>query len=577
MATLFAIIFVHFILINFVSPQSGICQNNAGFCIKINATNYINCYISNNNNTSSVAELLKICSNNYTLAHTVNIFKNYPSTGGDLTIGIELGQRIQNVYFENNADDDYIHLKAFEINNYLTNMRFSYLQGRFFLDSSNFFNNFRELRIISSSYSGSYVFAEETPSFTNLKYLTSLELQLLILNEPMITANMVSGLRNLVKLDLINSNFQKIEPNAFQDLSNLKELHLHNNNISELNDDVFSDLTSLEELNLEGNNIRVATKDAFNGLDNVTTLDFSRNPDFPLENLLKFKAVKVLYLEKNEYTYFNPEILQQLKSLERIYFSNNPFNCNCDMQWASYLAQFGIELLGASCNSPILAVGLPISSLELYTECDKLTTFQCFNKNVTCPKNQLCFNTEDDGYTCGCFNGFSLTNEGLCEDANECLQANGGCEHVCSNSIGGYECKCREGYKKSSINPKQCIEITVTTNTPGTRQELSDGCHHYFVWALVTSIACFLLLLFICPLLCKLIPLMYKMRKIQKWNEKKGENPVKSDSQEARYHEITDLPAAEKEDQGKGEEIIQVKSKRYQQLPDDEATFESKM
>uniref|UniRef100_A0AAF5DN89 Sushi, von Willebrand factor type A, EGF and pentraxin domain-containing protein 1 n=1 Tax=Strongyloides stercoralis TaxID=6248 RepID=A0AAF5DN89_STRER len=34
----------------------------------------------------------------------------------------------------------------------------------------------------------------------------------------------------------------------------------------------------------------------------------------------------------------------------------------------------------------------------------------------------------------------------FCQDINECLINNGYCDHICINTIGGHECKCREGY-----------------------------------------------------------------------------------------------------------------------------------
>ena len=31
-------------------------------------------------------------------------------------------------------------------------------------------------------------------------------------------------------------------------------------------------------------------------------------------------------------------------------------------------------------------------------------------------------------------------------DINECFKEKGGCEHQCTNTIGGYECRCNQGY-----------------------------------------------------------------------------------------------------------------------------------
>ena len=42
---------------------------------------------------------------------------------------------------------------------------------------------------------------------------------------------------------------------------------------------------------------------------------------------------------------------------------------------------------------------------------------------------------------------FPLTNFLLCiSDVNECEEENGGCEQICENTVGSYECSCNQGY-----------------------------------------------------------------------------------------------------------------------------------
>ena len=39
-------------------------------------------------------------------------------------------------------------------------------------------------------------------------------------------------------------------------------------------------------------------------------------------------------------------------------------------------------------------------------------------------------------------------------DINECDYGNGGCEHICTNTIGSYYCTCNTGYSLNSDKHK---------------------------------------------------------------------------------------------------------------------------
>ena len=61
--------------------------------------------------------------------------------------------------------------------------------------------------------------------------------------------------------------------------------------------------------------------------------------------------------------------------------------------------------------------------------------------------SQICVNTIGS-YTCSCQNGYKLSNDNhTCTDIDECtVNNNGGCEQICHNTSGSYYCSCLTGY-----------------------------------------------------------------------------------------------------------------------------------
>lgn len=70
-----------------------------------------------------------------------------------------------------------------------------------------------------------------------------------------------------------------------------------------------------------------------------------------------------------------------------------------------------------------------------------------------CPgENFMCVNTVG-GFQCVCKDGYKLTG-GVCVDVNECASAP--CEHMCTNTPGSYKCSCYDGYKEDPKSPNKC-------------------------------------------------------------------------------------------------------------------------
>ncbi|KAA8583432.1 hypothetical protein FQN60_015978 [Etheostoma spectabile] len=76
----------------------------------------------------------------------------------------------------------------------------------------------------------------------------------------------------------------------------------------------------------------------------------------------------------------------------------------------------------------------------------------CRDKRLCTGENFKCVNVPG-GFQCVCKDGYKRK-DGLCVDVDECASAP--CEHLCTNSPGGYTCSCYEGYKEDSKSPDKC-------------------------------------------------------------------------------------------------------------------------
>ncbi|XP_006814883.1 uncharacterized protein LOC100368269 [Saccoglossus kowalevskii] len=84
---------------------------------------------------------------------------------------------------------------------------------------------------------------------------------------------------------------------------------------------------------------------------------------------------------------------------------------------------------------------------------------------------QGCTNTIG-GADCYCFEGYEILSSRLphlCKDVDECLINNGGCEQVCTNSDGSFTCSCDVGYELW-VDGVQCDINECQTNNGGCEQ-----------------------------------------------------------------------------------------------------------
>ncbi|KAI8485362.1 hypothetical protein Bbelb_369260 [Branchiostoma belcheri] len=90
---------------------------------------------------------------------------------------------------------------------------------------------------------------------------------------------------------------------------------------------------------------------------------------------------------------------------------------------------------------------------------------ECSSNNGGC--SHICTNTVGS-YRCSCRTGYRLSGS-RCIDINECSSNNGGCSHICTNTVGSYRCSCRTGYRLSGS--RSCVDINECSSNNG-------GCSH---------------------------------------------------------------------------------------------------
>ncbi|XP_065058058.1 signal peptide, CUB and EGF-like domain-containing protein 2 [Rhopilema esculentum] len=103
----------------------------------------------------------------------------------------------------------------------------------------------------------------------------------------------------------------------------------------------------------------------------------------------------------------------------------------------------------------------------------------CTNINECATKSDLCDDQTtncidlDGTYECDCKRGFKRSTRFSCEDINECREGGNNCNHLCVNIIGGFRCKCYNGYRLdrdghtcNDIN--ECVENNKCNTTVST-------------------------------------------------------------------------------------------------------------
>ena len=150
-----------------------------------------------------------------------------------------------------------------------------------------------------------------------------------------------------------------------------------------------------------------------------------------------------------------------MESLKYLYLSD-PFICDCKLQWTSQVEQLGytydiqfvwIHQVTFRGQSQI-KVSIQIAPKQAH--------FNVLVNRLLVPAFKYVI-TRILSYFCGCPKGYVLPSSGQCIDANECNEATN-CQHTCANTEGSFYCTCNEGYELASDgyscdDVNECLEL----------------------------------------------------------------------------------------------------------------------
>ena len=93
----------------------------------------------------------------------------------------------------------------------------------------------------------------------------------------------------------------------------------------------------------------------------------------------------------------------------------------------------------------------------------KLDTDECLANSTSDGCEQVCTNTIGS-FQCSCIEGYTLSsNDKSCLDIDECTAGTHNCQQLCINTNGGYFCGCNSGYQLNS-DGRNCSGMYVYAN-----------------------------------------------------------------------------------------------------------------
>ena len=276
-----------------------------------------------------------------------------------------------------------------------------------------------------------------------------------------------------IRLIQAEKKWYNLSPDSFDDAErNYIDLF----GIQHLYANQFASATGLTELILQGfSSDFTFDENALSGLNELERLAIPQLPSFDLLAEQTFPKMTEFTLLFTNLVTLPQEFFERQKALTKLTVLINPFHCDCEMAWLSYVSnELGWSVIG-TCETPASLNRKSITNSSNYISCSA-QSYHCFNDTFICPTESICVNTADSAY-CDCGEGYAINETNTsCEDIDECSSANN-CEQNCTNTVGSYNCSCSPGYTFQP--PYSCEDIYECSSANNCKQNCTNTVGSY--------------------------------------------------------------------------------------------------
>ena len=304
---------------------------------------------------------------------------------------------------------------------------------------------------------------------------------------------------NLQRIEIYGENSIKtIDNNLFRNLISLSRLSWRYGALVNISEDCFRGLSSLSYVDLSYNQIPYLSSETFQHLPSLNELLVSGSQLNCTCRMQWMSIVDSNYwieivgdCKGTRLPVDSPFTYSQCHNTESYQCFNKSVSCEtvCINTASSYIcacaAGYGLTMIEAEQACHDIDECVQNISLCEGMHCrNTLSSYQCYCEDgfwlatdgSSChdidectynPCEQDCNNTlgsyicscyarfvlSRDKHTCQCQSGYELTADRTeCVDVDECLDGNGGCDHICNNTNGSYTCACYVNSSLTSVN-----------------------------------------------------------------------------------------------------------------------------